>query len=773
MGGLLLLLVACSSSSTPEPAAPSIKSTVVIEPTGSPGGVVLREVGFDTAFVEIANTGAADATGLVLEVDGTAVDAGSVAAGDTVVVDGVSFGAGAGELVLRDDSGRALDRAAWPLPVGDFVPASVAVIGRAPGMDDPFSRGAWVVYPAGSATPGAPNHLPGVEVMLPLDGVILTGTEATLAWYPVPGAASYRVEISTDDSFSGSVLETSTSEPALATGLLAPGHYVWRVRTVGEDGRESAVSEVSGFELRAEEDRAPPPVRKQLSVPYVTQHKDTAMLLLEEPHETMPMAWDQNHPIPNHKDLADKMNCALAMIAMTNAFYGGDLSQDRIGYEKLKTRQPGPEEDLMYGYGLNSDDATAAFEFALGGPVEYIPTFKSFDDAWALITVAIDSGTPVPGAGPRHGYVISGYQVEANGHRVIVVNDPANGRGLRIDLDSGKGTAKTLSLWRLQGSYVGRKQEKSVTTDTDKDGVVDFDETERFKTNPNVPDTDQDKVRDKQDVITGVFDPEHGYAFHPGDSGRDWDGDLVPTELDPDSDEGGCKDGDEDTNRNGHRNGKETWNFDVSDDEGQCCPPGRAQEVCVADTSVTFESTSHGVIDFSGALGTNLITNDFSYTVNLDVHVYKEEGVWVDNKSTYTVSGKEVIVQLAQAEGIDCTITQTTQFTGSGLADVGLGVSPDGVAVLSAPGIDAEPQTTISAKGSFTDFDGTKKSCDTFPTLLDGVSAATIDSGCPIGGSAITGTYDEETHVVDLSCTDRYESESGTFSVTSSGAFAI
>ena len=542
----LLLLVACSSS--PEPSA-TTTTTIVAAPTGAPEGLVLREVGFDPAFVEIANTSGAAAAGLVLEVDGATVDAGSAAAGETIVVGDVTFGVGPGELVLRDASGRALDRATWPLAVGDFVPDSVDVIGRAPGMDDPFSFGAWVAYPAASATPGAPNLVPGVEVLLPLDGVILTGAEATLAWYPVPGAVSYRVEVATDDAFASLVLDSSASDAALATGPLAPGHYVWRLRSVGSDGRESAVSEVSGFELRAAGDRAPPPVGKKLSVPYVTQHKDTAMLLLEEPHESMPMAWDQPHPIPNPKDPADNMNSALAMIAITNHFYGGDLSQDRIGYEKLKGRRPGPEEDLMYGYGLDSDKTTEAFEWALNGPVDYIPSFNSLGDAWALITAAIDVGTPVPGAGPKHGYVITGYQVEANGHRIIVVNDPANGRGLRLDLDNGKANAKTLSLWRLQGTYVGRKQEKSVTTDADKDEVVDFDETERFKTNPNDQDTDGDKLKDKKDVITGVFDPEHGYAIHPDHGGRDWDGDQVPTELDPDSDEGGCKDGEEDTNQ--------------------------------------------------------------------------------------------------------------------------------------------------------------------------------------------------------------------------------
>ena len=75
------------------------------------------------------------------------------------------------------------------------------------------------------------------------------------------------------------------------------------------------------------------------------------MLLLEQPHETGPMAWDKPHT-PHRYDPADNKNCGIAMIAMINNFYGGDLSQDRIGYEIFKDRKPGPEEDLNYGYGL-------------------------------------------------------------------------------------------------------------------------------------------------------------------------------------------------------------------------------------------------------------------------------------------------------------------------------------------------------------------------------------------------------------------------------------
>ena len=115
---------------------------------------------------------------------------------------------------------------------------------------------------------------------------------------------------------------------------------------------------------------------------------------------------------------------------------------------------------------------------------------------------------------------------------------------------------------------VGRRDESSVRTDADGDGVVDFDETMRFQTDPSNPDSDGDKLPDKPDVVSGIFDSTFGYARHPepDGQGRDFDFDGIPTERDPDADRGGCQDGDEDADRDGHRTGSETWNFDTQDD---------------------------------------------------------------------------------------------------------------------------------------------------------------------------------------------------------------
>ena len=180
----------------------------------------------------------------------------------------------------------------------------------------------------------------------------------------------------------------------------------------------------------------------------------------------------------------------------------------------------------------------------------------------------------------------------------------------------------------MPANVKARKQEPAVTADADSDGVVDFDETERFKTDPRKKDSDGDKVDDKPDVASGIFDPTHGYALKPGagNRGRDFDGDSLATELDPDSDDGGCLDGDEDTNGDGHRADKETWNFDAADD------------VC-GDLSGTITWTRSDTGTWPDP-ETQSSSND---VVTLNVRFDEKDGEWVDAGSSYSWTGSSQV----------------------------------------------------------------------------------------------------------------------------------
>ncbi len=627
---ILLVAVACTT-----PVPPSISptgntsqapgstaqapgsSTAPPAATGQPSGQAglrLNEVRFapaagEPAFVEIANTsgGQLDVAATTLRLAGSDLplaNAPALAAGGLLLVlldglgsiEGATVHAPAG-LTLPPDSGNVeligadgtlLDHIAW----GDGNPDAVAT---GPGgiVPDTYPQGSTIARAAGASTPGAPtewfvsaaatagnaNPGPTVSVMLPVSGAILDPGAADLFWYPVPGASSYRIQVATEETFASPVLDTSVTEPQLSVASLAPGAYLWRVQAVAASGTAADFSEPADFELasgataqaRMAAFVAVDTPGKHLSVPLIGQHKDTAMLLLERNVETGAHPWDADHQTLDPNDPADNKNCALASIAMVSAFYGGGLSQDRIGYEVISHRArnlQGPEGDLMYGYGTDGQEALDVLKWALGD-VTY-PGFMTFEDMWNHVVREIEAGRPIVAANSHHAFVITGYEV-TGGRRLISINDPWPGRTYKQDIDHVRIPASDFNFFLMPAAPNVRHQEESVTTDSDGDGVVDFDETVRFGTNASSDDGDQDLLRDKQDIVTGVFDPQYGYATTQSEAGRDFDSDGTPTERDKDSDSGGCPDGVEDMNGNGHLDAGERSNFNVDDDRRVEC----------------------------------------------------------------------------------------------------------------------------------------------------------------------------------------------------------
>jgi hypothetical protein len=408
-------------------------------------------------------------------------------------------------------------------------------------------------------------------------------------------------------------------------------------------------------------------------VPLILQHKDTKMLQLENRRKDHAHGWDRNHGTYDQSDPADSNNCVLASVAMINRWLGGNLSQDRIAYE-VRSREgqkyapliasaPGmagfdsltdaagiarylrekgapkaPEWDLVYGRqdGLTPVQIVAAITYALrpaapsprdGGVARQV-TFLGADLAFREIKREIDEGRPVigsklngSGGQSRHAFVVRGYDYRPDGKPFLHINDPI--RGLRR-LPVETMPAADLDWYFLPENPRGVRQEASVAWDSDFDGVVDFDETERFFTDPNSRDSDGDGVWDKDDIASGVFDGTYGYAAHSASTkGRDFDADDIPTERDPDSDDGGCRDGVEDQNVNGERNSPETWNFDDADD---LCGEVDGHITWTEKTRLTIgtqisESYSHMVV-----------------TVRLREEQPGESGPLVDNGSRFRIT---------------------------------------------------------------------------------------------------------------------------------------
>jgi len=487
----------------------------------------------------------------------------------------------------------------------------------------------WVRYSQAQVTPGEINPLPAVDSFMALSGAIFERRKVPLTWYTVGGAEHYRVQVSTASDFSASVLDRTFDTSAgranavgqVITDPLSAGRYFWRVQALGA-GAEAPFSEPRSFEVRevhtasaspAPDDQGnfgapetPAPAAEEdgaiLNVPYIEQNKDTWLLALEaDAEDPDPKPWDRPWR-------TQPPYCARASIAMVNAYYHaklnlpGTLSQDRITYEVYRDRtlHEGPEVDIYVDAGFNAPMIAKALEYALGAPasVRFLVPVSAWEEyvrnidttgkfIWETVENELKEGRPIVGTSACHAWVFAGYR-RVEGWLELRVLDPAMGsywfrpgvlRELTGEADQPAGTALTETFFLPKlGNARPASDEPSIEPDSDQDGVRDFDEAVRFKTDPRDDDSDDDGVRDKEEIRASVFEPVVGWSIRtrnlhageyfprPSTTGRDLDGDGKAMELDPDSDNGGCKDGEEDLNGNGIRDPGETSNFDKSDD---------------------------------------------------------------------------------------------------------------------------------------------------------------------------------------------------------------
>ncbi len=639
-GGLIGVLALTGGDDSPTPSATTFSEGTRGTPaasggaaqTAGPESFILNEIRLsgDTQFIELKNTsnGPATPAGLRLAVGGQLVlveGLQPVAPGGliTVVFDGADrtdgttvhaasrgvLGVGAGSVVLEAGD-LLLDRAAWGEAEGANVylgtggraretPES-AVIARPTGAPD--SGAPWNYLGGADGSPGEPNPPVAVSAFANPDGGLFL-TSPTLAWYGVPGAVSYMVEVAADSSFSAIAWKTTVA-PALPGSIeqlsataqgLAGGRFSWRVTATYSDG-SSATSRPQTFRTQATGIRsspatgspvapagsgspgpatgaAPTPVVKRVEVEQIYQRKDTGLLHLQNPAESGALAWDK----PDAEGTHNRPYCAPAALAMLANKFGGRVSVDRFRHEAFRNDSPGPEDDLQETGFLDGETNRAAAWAFSPAPVYHRNTTVGEVLAWAAaIRSEIDAGRPMMAGRPSHMFLIVGYTEDdgegsfavlfkdGNGIEMLVPFDasslPSQDPNYRLRFieqteDDGTLTFSVDAWWTFAAGTTAITEEDSVENDTDGDGVRDFDETERFKTSPFNMDSDADGVHDKEEIRASVWDPEHGYraagayVFPP----RDHDRDGLKMEMDPDSDNGGCFDGLEDIDHDGHR----------------------------------------------------------------------------------------------------------------------------------------------------------------------------------------------------------------------------
>jgi len=105
----------------------------------------------------------------------------------------------------------------------------------------------------------------GTGLVTPVNTAVNISTSPTLAWNAVPGAISYRLQISMDSTFTSTIYDDSTrkSNSQQIAGLTNGTNYYWRVNAKNSGGT-SAYSSIWSFTTIA------PPVAPVLVAPVNT-----------------------------------------------------------------------------------------------------------------------------------------------------------------------------------------------------------------------------------------------------------------------------------------------------------------------------------------------------------------------------------------------------------------------------------------------------------------------------------------------------------------------
>ncbi len=484
-----------------------------------------------------------------------------------------------GEVSLLASDGTVLDQIAWgdrpDAPSGGQGRVRILIPGdsltRTPQSTE---IGAQHWYYSSETTPGLPNQNPPVGPTFPLPGAAYPPGQIELSWYPSPRARSYRVQVARDPRFADLVTDETVEGPLRVE--LAEGLYYWRVQMLVEDGTLSNFTRPLALRIQAfsqskqgrETATRAVTVRKVLPVKPLLQRKDTKLLLLESlgarRQGTATHPWDGPHPEkPDqdfHLDPACNMNCWAAALVMINHYRGSSLSQDRLTYELFKDRLSGlpsppyrpddPERDFCYGEGLSPVDMLTrkSITFALGSPPpQYF--FPRREILWEVVRTEIAEDRPVlvtfcNNGTSAHDCVIVGWEqsppLAARGNdpgddgRALVILNPWYGTEERVFLsqietykrvvvheDSGAAlseirTLLDLILAPIPTTVNPRNDEPEIEADADNDGVQDFDEVHRFKTDPQRMDSDNDCIHDKDEILSTMFRADVGGPPLPG-----------------------------------------------------------------------------------------------------------------------------------------------------------------------------------------------------------------------------------------------------------------
>ncbi len=475
----------------------------------------------------------------------------------------------------------------------------------------------WVYRSHTQATPASATNIVGPWRMIPSDGARMA-SDFPLGVTDMAWADQITFQIATDEGFVDVVIEETVQTDTYPIRDLAPGTYYWRVKawingiqlrwsdyqifTIEEYDLEGMVEDFrsrTGTSMRISDTYLAQTKSDEdlfiidayeLDIPHKFQMKDTHMVCFDGCTMGGTYAWDIEHPYGARVGGHNKHYCGRASCAMIACMFGNQLSEDRISYfifQELGAGGPTPIPDghfddpfcdLGHGYGFTRDETAVALDWIYQQPLGSSEIKYYSDDLFANETAAIDSiveyiqlGIPLIRSYDDHQTVVDGaihFLEEGHERRFIrIVNPSFTEDDEAIYWEDYESSEFGAFIFPPQNGIPVKEDEPEVHEDSDNDGLYDFDEINRFGTDPDNEDTDRDGIPDMLDMVGYLFDRLGWYDPKP----IDMDNDGAAKESDPDNDDRDNRsspDGCEDTDHDGFfvDNGTETNNFTAGDD---------------------------------------------------------------------------------------------------------------------------------------------------------------------------------------------------------------
>jgi len=584
------------------------------------------------------------------------------------------------------------------IPEGGTRERTDDVILRIPGTSGTGSE-YWIQRGASSGSRGETNPLPVAERLSPEDGASFA-SDFTLYATGLNWATEITFQVATDEQFTDVVLEETTENFSLYMSDLDPRTYYWRVRgNLDDSGQWSETREFTREPFDIDDMIAADGIESQsgdsdyrlaqskgggnsnwlilthhvIPCTHIYQNKDSGMVCINGCPMNGHCRWCTTHGMATDCKHGD-CYCTRASLAMLAQTGGCTLSQDRITYylfEEAGTAAEAASEaghigdpyfDVgKHGEGTSEADCRLALAWIYNQPVTAVRsatwTSQIFDDCdrsdMDSIREFILDNRALLRHSDDHSTLVAGCAIllDRDGNEVpfIKVFDPGspNNKGW-VRFDSEPSEYKEFTFPPTTGAPM-RNDELELYIDSDQDGLIDFDEEQRFGTDPDNRDSDDDGIEDMTDILGYVFLPDGTYREREPDI----DGDGWWKELDPDNDQGdnlGVTDGCEDANHNGFfdADGTESDNFAASDDFtfiNPDCYTGYIRDEYIYD--VPFPE---GHLWFNWR---EQIVIEKGASLNSDEYIHEDQWRWMVNiiyDNGATVSGSNSGTLLAKAK---------------------------------------------------------------------------------------------------------------------------